>query len=62
MVAFIITSTGDVVDAYAVSSSRREFERPAVEAVMRWKFRPGKKGGHVVNTKARVPIKFTLED
>ena len=62
LVAFICTSTGDVVDAYAVNSSRREFERPAIEAVMRWKFRPGKKGGRVVNTKMMVPIKFTLDE
>ena len=62
LVAFIVTSKGDVVDAYAIRSTRREFERNAVEAVMKWKFRPGKKGGRSVNTKMNVPIRFTLED
>lgn len=61
VVAFIVTSMGDVVDAYAVSSSHREFEQPAVEAVMRWKFRPGKKGGRAVNTKVHQKIVFSLD-
>jgi protein TonB len=61
-VAFILTSTGDVVDAYAVRSSRREFERPAIDAVMKWKFRPGKRGGRAVNTKMEVPIRFSLDN
>lgn len=62
MVAFIVSSTGDVVDAYAVRSSRNEFESAAVEAVMKWKFRPGRKGGRAVSTKMAVPISFTLTD
>jgi protein TonB len=62
LVAFICTSSGDVIEAYAVSATRREFERPAIDAVMRWKFKPGKKGGRAVNTKMMVPIKFTLDD
>jgi protein TonB len=61
-VAFIVTSTGDVVDAYAVNSTRREFEQSAVETVMRWKFRPGKKGGRAVNTKMQIPINFSLNN
>jgi protein TonB len=59
-VAFILSSTGDVIDAYAVRSTRREFERPAIDAVMKWKFRPGKKGGRAVSTKMAIPIDFTL--
>jgi len=61
-VAFIVNVNGDVQDAYAVSSSHREFEAPAVQAVMRWKFRPGRRGGKVVNTRMSVPIIFSLND
>lgn len=62
VVAFIVSSTGDVVEAYAVRSSQREFESPAIQAVMKWKFRPGKKGGRNVNTRMQVPIVFNLSD
>ncbi len=62
LVAFIVSSAGDVVDAYAVKSSQREFESPAVQAVLKWKFRPGRKGGRAVNTKMQVPIVFNLSD
>lgn len=61
-VAFIVTSNGDVVDAYALKSTQREFEAPAVAAVMKWKFKPGRKGGRNVNTKMLVPIVFSISD
>ena len=62
MVAFIVSSSGDVVEAYAVKSTQREFEAPAVQAVLKWKFRPGRKSGRAVNTKMMVPIAFNLSD
>ncbi len=62
LVAFIVSANGDVVDAYAVKSTQREFESPAVQAVLKWKFRPGRKGGRNVNTKMQVPILFNLSD
>ena len=61
-VAFIVDSAGNVVEAYAVKSTQREFESPAVQAVMKWKFKPGRKGGRAVNTKMQVPIVFNLSD
>ena len=62
MVAFILDSNGDVRDAHAISSSNRAFEEAAVQAVSRWKFRPGHKGGRAVNTKMQVPITFNLSN
>ncbi len=61
-VAFIVSSNGDVVEAYAIKSTQREFEQPAVQAVLKWKFRPGRKGGRSVNTRMMVPIAFNLSD
>ena len=61
-VAFIVGSSGDVVEAYAVKSTQREFEQPAVQAVLKWKFRPGRKGGRAVNTRMSVPIVFNLNE
>jgi protein TonB len=62
LVDFIVDSNGDVRNAYAVRSSQREFEAAAVQAVSKWKFRPGKKNGRNVNTHMQVPIVFTLNE
>jgi len=61
-VAFIVDANGDVRDAYAVSSTRQDFVAPAVQAVSRWKFRPGKRNGRFVNTRMTVPVAFELSD
>lgn len=60
-VDFIVDSNGDVQNAYALNSSRREFESAAVEAVRAWKFKPGSKDGRNVNTHMQVPIIFSLK-
>jgi protein TonB len=62
VVDFIVTSDGDVRNAYAARSTQREFEAPAVAAVSKWKFRPGKRGGRAVNTHMQVPVEFTLTE
>ncbi|MDF3058726.1 MAG: biopolymer transporter TonB [Rariglobus sp.] len=60
MVRFVVDADGNVRDAVAVRSSQRDFEQEAVNAVLKWKFRPGKKGGIAVNTRIQIPIKFNL--
>jgi protein TonB len=62
VVDFIVDTNGDVRNAYSARSSQREFEAAAVQAVSKWKFRPGKKGGRAVNTHMQVPIVFTLNE
>jgi protein TonB len=62
VVDFIVDVNGNVRNAFAASSSQREFESSAVQAVSKWKFRPGKRGGHTVNTHMQVPIVFTLNN
>ena len=34
----------------------------AIQAVGKWTFRPGRKGGRAVNTRMQVPIVFSLND
>lgn len=60
-VCFIVDVNGDVLGAYAVASTRREFEAAAVQAVSKWKFKPGWKGGRAVNTRMAVPLVFRIE-
>ncbi len=62
LVQFIVEINGTVSSAYAVRSTNKEFEEPAVVAVGRWRFRPGRKAGMTVRTRMEVPIVFTLED
>lgn len=58
IVGFIVDANGNVRDAYVISSNHREFEAPAVQAVSKWKFRPGRRNNHPVNTRMSVPIVF----
>jgi protein TonB len=50
VVEFIVDTNGDVRNPFVVRSSQREFETAAIQAVSKWKFRPGKRGGRTVNT------------
>ncbi len=54
----VSNANGDVVDVYVISSSQREFEEPARIAVMKWKFRPGKKGGRNVASRMELDMDF----
>jgi len=62
LVDFIVDTNGDVQNASAVHSTKREFEASAVLAVTKWKFKPGRKGGKDVPTHMQVPIGFTLNE
>lgn len=60
VVGFIVDSSGAVRDPYIVRSSNPGFEQAAIDTVLKWRFRPGKKGGAAVNTRVQQPIEFTL--
>lgn len=60
IVQFIVDASGDVRDAIIVRSTHREFENPALETILKSKFRPGKKGNAVVNTRMEQEIEFKL--
>jgi protein TonB len=62
LVDFIVDTNGDVRNAFAAHSSQREFESAAIQAVSKWKVRPGRKNGHSVFTHMQVPIVFSLNE
>ena len=62
LVSFVVDSDGAVRDAKAEKSTRKEFEAAAIDALERWKFSPGMKGGNAVNTRLKIPIVFTLNN
>jgi protein TonB len=57
-VAFIVDATGRVTDARTEKCSDPAFEKPALDAVHRWRFEPAVKGGQRVQCRMRVPIRF----
>lgn len=59
-VGFIVTAKGDVIMPYIISSSHPGFERATMEAVVKWKFKAGQRGGRKVNTRVEQPIDFKV--
>ena len=51
-IELVVGPDGTVVLAKAIRSTEKEFEKPAIEAALRWKFEPGKK--HGVATAAKI--------
>ena len=62
VIEFIINTDGDVIQTNVVRSSHREFEMPAIQAVQKWKFKPGRKGGRVVNVRASQLLEFNATE
>ena len=60
-IGFIVDGHGNVVSPHVISSTDRGFERAALDALAKWKFRPGVKFGRKVNTRMEQPIDFNLE-
>lgn len=62
-VEFTITPEGGVKDAFVVESDpQRVFDRAAIQAVLRWKFRPRFVDGEAVSRRAVQVIDFKLEE
>jgi len=59
---FVVDTNGDVRDVEVIRSSQREFESAAQQAVLKWKYKPGRKGGKPVATRMQIPIVFNLND
>ena len=57
---FVVNDQGRVEEPRVENSSRPEFEKPALEAVRRWKFRPGKREGAAVSVYVRQQIQFNV--
>lgn len=62
LVEFIVDTDGNVRAATVVTSTNSGFDRAAVDGVSKWRFRPGMKAGHRVNTRMRVPIRFRVTE
>jgi protein TonB len=59
---FICDTEGRVKRIQVRSSTNREFETPAVNALREWRFEPGMKDGEPVNVRMLVPFNFNVKD
>jgi protein TonB len=57
---FVINEDGRVEDPRVENSSRPEFEKPALDAIRKWRFRPGMKDGEPVRTYVKRPFRFRV--
>ncbi len=57
---FVLDESGRVTDPRVESSTHAEFEAPALEAIRKWKYKPGIKDGQPVPAFLRQPIRFRL--
>lgn len=60
LVEFDVDSSGRVVRAEAIRHTDREFVEPAVRAVGKWRFEPGRRNGKAVPFRMSVPIEFGI--
>jgi protein TonB len=60
VIGFIVDADGNVRDPIVLRATQAEFGAAALNAVSRWKFRPGFKAGHPVGTRLSVPITFSI--
>jgi len=61
-VTIVIDEAGAVSSTAVSKSSHPDFERPALDAVAKWKFKPGKKDGAAVKVRVTLPLRFNVEE
>ena len=60
MLAVIVDIEGHARDIHVVKSLGMGLDEKAIEAVEKWKFKPGMKGGSPVNVRATIEVNFRL--
>jgi TonB family protein len=55
-----VDQEGRARDIHVLKSLGMGLDEKAVEAVQKWKFKPGMKGGQAVNVRAQIEVNFRL--
>jgi protein TonB len=61
-IRFVCDKEGRVQNPRVRSSTRMEFEKPALDAIRQWRFEPGIKSGVRVAVNMELPLSFTLNN
>lgn len=62
LLSFVINDEGRVVDIAVTAANNPAFERPAIEAIKKWRFRPGESEGRPVSVRVSQLIDFELDE
>lgn len=57
---FVLDEKGRVEEPRVENATRPEFEKPALDAIRKWRFSPGMKDGQAVRTYIRLPMRFRM--
>ncbi len=60
LLSIVVDSNGLPRDIHVIRPLGLGLDEKAIEAVSKWRFRPGMKGGHAVATQAQVEVNFRL--
>jgi protein TonB len=60
-VVFVVDRSGNVVAPRVEKSSHPDFDKPALDAIRRWKFTPGRRNGEEVQVRVRAPLIFSID-
>ena len=55
-----VDEKGNVSNPVVKKSTRPEFEQPAIDAILKWKFKPATKGGTPISVQVVIPMKFSV--
>lgn len=62
LVKCTVDDQGNVSETNIVKSSNDQFDRFAMDAVKKWKFKPARQDGTAVSSQVTIPIKFVAEE
>jgi len=60
LLSTVIDSAGTARDLHVVKSLEYVLDEKAIEAVQKWRFRPGMRDGNAVNVRAQIEVRFSL--
>lgn len=61
MVKCTVDDQGNVAETAVVKSSNEAFDKNAIDAVKKWKFKPARQDGNAISVQVTIPIKFVAE-
>ncbi len=57
----LVDEKGNVVDSHVEKSTNEAFDKSALDAVKRWKFKPARQDGEPVQIRVSIPVRFVYE-